>query len=60
MPCADPSDCAGAQGTYCDVDAGRCACKPDYPVTDTRHCYKGRRRILISHDFLTLPRRKPA
>ena len=44
MPCQDPSDCGQnvLQGAYCDLEYMACACKPDYPVTDSRSCYKGR------------------
>jgi len=38
--CHRPDDCSDVDGTYCDADAGFCLCKPDYPVTDTNHCYK--------------------
>lgn len=41
VDCSKPLDCNQLDGTYCDVDVGRCLCKPDYPVTDTNHCYKG-------------------
>jgi len=42
MPCQDPSDCGQnvLQGAYCDLEYMACACKPDYPVTDSRSCYK--------------------
>ena len=40
--CRRPEDCSDVDGTYCDADLGFCLCKPDYPVTDTNHCYKGR------------------
>ena len=40
--CRRPEDCSNIDGTYCDADLGFCLCKPDYPVTDTNHCYKGR------------------
>lgn len=42
VDCSKPLDCNELDGTYCDVDVGRCLCKPDYPVTDTNHCYKGK------------------
>jgi len=38
--CHRPDDCSDVDGTYCDADVGFCLCKPDYPVTDTNHCYK--------------------
>jgi len=38
--CHRPDDCSKVDGTYCDADVGFCLCKPDYPVTDTNHCYK--------------------
>jgi len=38
--CHRPDDCTEVDGTYCDADVGFCLCKPDYPVTDTNHCYK--------------------
>jgi len=38
--CRRPEDCSDVDGTYCDADLGFCLCKPDYPVTDTNHCYK--------------------
>jgi len=38
--CRRPEDCSNIDGTYCDADLGFCLCKPDYPVTDTNHCYK--------------------
>jgi hypothetical protein len=42
IPCHDPSDCGQnvLHGAYCDLDTMLCACKPDYPVTDTNNCYK--------------------
>ena len=41
IPCSSPDDCKNIDGTYCDVDEQLCLCKPDYPVTDTKQCYKG-------------------
>ena len=41
VACDKPQDCRVMDGSYCDVDVGLCLCKPDYPVTDTHHCYKG-------------------
>ena len=41
VPCGKPGDCNHVDGTYCDADVGLCLCKPDYPVTDSSHCYKG-------------------
>ena len=41
VSCGKPGDCNHVDGTYCDADAGLCLCKPDYPVTDSHHCYKG-------------------
>lgn len=40
VPCGKPGDCNHVDGTYCDADVGLCLCKPDYPVTDSSHCYK--------------------
>lgn len=40
IPCSNPSDCKDIDGTYCDADIQMCLCKPDYPVTDTKQCYK--------------------
>lgn len=40
VSCSKPQDCNSIDGTYCDVDLGLCLCKPDYPVTDSNHCYK--------------------
>ena len=44
IPCSNPSDCKDIDGTYCDADIQMCLCKPDYPVTDTKQCYKGEKR----------------
>ena len=44
IPCSNPSDCKDIDGTYCDADIQMCLCKPDYPVTDTKKCYKGEKR----------------
>ena len=46
VSCSKPQDCNSIDGTYCDVDLGLCLCKPDYPVTDSNHCYKGSSNVL--------------
>ena len=42
LPCEDPNDCKSIESSYCDIEANLCRCKPDYPVTDSKHCYKGK------------------
>ncbi len=42
IPCSSNADCSSAEGSQCDLLEGACDCKPDYPVTDTRRCYKGK------------------
>ena len=49
IPCSNPNDCKDIDGTYCDADIQMCLCKPDYPVTDTKQCYKGEDGIYILH-----------
>ena len=42
VPCSTDSEClAELSGAFCDLERGLCTCKPDYPVTDTKDCYKG-------------------
>ena len=52
--CRRPEDCSNIDGTYCDADLGFCLCKPDYPVTDTNHCYKGMYYVMYVAHILKL------
>jgi hypothetical protein len=42
LPCEEPDDCHSIESSYCDFEANLCRCKPDFPVTDSKHCYKGK------------------
>ena len=42
LPCEEPNDCHSIESSYCDFEANLCRCKPDFPVTDSKHCYKGK------------------
>lgn len=57
MSCGREGDCDIVEGSYCNLDTNLCTCKPDYPVTDTRHCYKGKLPRLDVH---TSPRLLPS